>query len=894
MGVDSSYRISGAASAAVAAVNMGVSDERLVGPSLFKTFSQGACNTGPPSHAAMEAVLRERCLGARGRSVSAKDDVIYSRSVGSADSAGGPLWKGGGCEYNGSVCNGQCEGAIAGSGCDCEGARGVGGADEGQTDGVGERGSNDGSRYGGAREYGAFHPRCTVARPTLGFKSWLAEQIRFSQSLSSTMSLPRPPRAPAADVPVSSSAFSPAASPSASPFSSLSSLSSLPSLLSPACPSPSPSASSSAFPAQSSAPDDSPFATAPTTIVGFSAPSSTAAHPAASLLPSLIAPASPAHSTASSSTPSTPTLTPRSPYFSISSSHRRSQNCSSPQSGSPVPPPSPLLLGRFNLRSPLKAPLTAPLRAISRMAARRCRRGMAVSTSVAPVRDGVVQFEQTLELSCTLYCTPGPHHSLRFQEKPSTLVVRLMNRSGGSRVRGAQGAGAGGVGAGSGEGEDARVRACAAAAEGSGLSAGVGRGGSGCSEVEVGRHAVDLARLVPWSLQDTDLRPHTLAFPLSAAASGATLLATFGYELQISRRTSGIGAAGGAWGAGGGGGAESRVARADSRAFSAAAAEAELEAVALPCSSAHNSPASSPPRGAPLAHWAAAPLPAALGALGGEGGKEFGAWGEGEGQRRPADECAGQVSANKLQDGAREDGGGKEAKGVGEGEEGEEGRMRPEVVTEGEQGEGGSGAMGSEEELLHGESPCEGRAHGRAVVDVGCAGEAERVCVGEGAETSVEEAPVSGEGGSEGCGVVVNAATVNAATADAALDKHKLAPAFVPEAVASEVWGGVEEVCGGAGTEDLEGVEDAFIAMLEEQSKETRRGRGGSRDRRKGGRGVRGGRGRGRGSGGGEGGEEGVGAWLDGIPEVDGEGEEREEQEDKEDGTCGRESVGLK
>ncbi|CAI5949440.1 unnamed protein product [Closterium sp. NIES-64] len=818
MGVDTSYRISGASSAAVAAVNMGVSDERLVGPSLFKTFSHGACNTVPPSHAAMEAVLRERCLGARGRSVSAKDDVIYSRSVGSADGAGGTLWKAAGCEYNGGVCDGQCEGAIAGGGCDCEGARGVGGADEGQTEGLGERGSNDGSRFGEAREYGSFHPRCTVARPTLDFKSWLAEQIRFSQSLSSTMSLPRPPRAPAADVPAS-------------------------------------------------APTDSPFAIVPMAVAGSpahaTAPDSSAAHPAAALLPTLIAPPSPAHSTASS-TPSTPTLTPRSPYFSISSSHRRSQNCLSPQSGSPVPPPSPLLLGRFNLR------------------------------------DGVVQFEQTLELSCTLYCTLGPHHSLRFQEKPSTLVVRLMNRSGGSRARGAQGGGAGGGGTWGGEGNEARV----SAAEGVGVSAGGGRTGSGCSEVEVGRHAVDLARLVPWSLQDTDLRPHTLAFPLSASASGATLLATFGYELQISRRTSGIGAAGGAWGAGGGGGAESRVARADSRAFSAAAAEAALDEVALPCSSAHNSPASSPPRGAPLAHWAAAPLPAALGALGGEGGKEFGAWGQGEGERRPGDECAGQVSGKELCDGLRgadtcrgnggvqEDApkdGEKETRAVSEGKEGGDGSMEEKVVTEGQHGEGIAGVVGSEDELLHGERPCDGRPHGRAVVDVvGCEGEKERVCVAEGGEPSVDKGPAPDEEESVGCGVVVNAATVNAATADAA-DKHKLAPAFVPEAVASEVWGGVDELCGGAGAEDLEGVEDAFIAMLEEQSKETRRGRGSSRDRRKGGRGVRGGRGRGRGSGDGEGGGEGVGAWLDGIPEVDGEGEEREE----EDGKCGTESTGV-
>ncbi|CAI5512396.1 unnamed protein product [Closterium sp. Naga37s-1] len=268
------------------------------------------------------------------------------------------------------------------------------------------------------------------------------------------------------------------------------------------------------------------------------------------------------------------------------------------------------------------------------------RRGMAVGTSFAEVNEGVVKFEQMLQLSCTLYFSSGPSSTLRFQGKPSTVVVRVLDRTGGGAGGRSAGAGAGGV------------------AE--------GRIGS---SYEIGRHLVDLSRLVPQSLVETEIGPHTLSFPLDGPAKGAVLLATFGYELQINQHSGGGGS--GRYG-------EARVARAETRAF---------RAFSLP-SSARTSPSSSPSRSS---GWAGATTATSSSSAAWEARSGGGEWGmeEGQGETPGVEEGPEATSLERE---------GEVGVGAGEVYAGGEGEVEAEsAVVKGGGDEGGERAEGGGE-----------------------------------------------------------------------------------------------------------------------------------------------------------------------------------------------------
>ncbi|CAI5468518.1 unnamed protein product [Closterium sp. Yama58-4] len=297
------------------------------------------------------------------------------------------------------------------------------------------------------------------------------------------------------------------------------------------------------------------------------------------------------------------------------------------------------------------------------------RRGMSVGTSFAEVNEGVVRFEQMLQLSCTLYFSSGPSSTLRFQGKPSTVVVRVLDRTGGGAGGRSAGAGAGG------------------AAE--------GRMGS---SYEIGRHLVDLSRLVPQSLVETEIGPHTLSFPLDGPAKGAVLLATFGYELQINQHSGGGG--GGRYG-------EARVARAETRAF---------RAFSLP-SSARTSPSSSPSRSS---GWAGATTATSSSSAAWEARSGGGEWGMEEGQGETPGVEEGPEATSLEREG--EEGVGEVGAGAGGVYASGEGEVEPESgVVKGGGDEGGERAEGG--------------------------GEVESVVVREGwVETEDERVDVEGEG----------------------------------------------------------------------------------------------------------------------------------------------------
>ncbi|CAI5483004.1 unnamed protein product [Closterium sp. Yama58-4] len=116
------------------------------------------------------------------------------------------------------------------------------------------------------------------------------------------------------------------------------------------------------------------------------------------------------------------------------------------------------------------------------------RRGMSVGTSPMVVHRGVARFEQTLTMSCTMFFNAGGQGTVKFKRKPSTLCVQMLKSSGIGYV------------------------------------------------AELGRHSVDLAKLLPASLHEKEEgQPMTLSFQLAGLAEGAVMVATFGYELQLGR-----------------------------------------------------------------------------------------------------------------------------------------------------------------------------------------------------------------------------------------------------------------------------------------------------------------------------------------------------------------------
>ncbi|GJP31272.1 hypothetical protein CLOM_g10568 [Closterium sp. NIES-68] len=322
------------------------------------------------------------------------------------------------------------------------------------------------------------------------------------------------------------------------------------------------------------------------------------------------------------------------------------------------------------------------------------RRGMAVGTSFAEVNDGVVKFEQMLQLSCTLYFSSGPSSTLRFQGKPSTVVVRVLDRTGG------RSAGAGGARGGAG-------------------AAGAADGRIG-SSYEIGRHLVDLSRLVPQSLVETDIGPHTLSFPLDGPAKGAVLLATFGYELQINQHSGG--GSGGRYG-------EARVARAETRAF---------RAYSLP-SSARTSPSSSPSRSS---GWAGATTATSSSSAAWEARSGGGEWGLEEGQgETPGVEEGPEATSLEREGEERRGEVGVGSGGVSAG--GEEEFEAERVVVKGGGGEGGEKAEGGE------------NVESVVVSEGWGATEEQRMGVGgEGMEKRKEgKDELAGSGGAEGRGV---------------------------------------------------------------------------------------------------------------------------------------------
>ncbi|CAI7881407.1 unnamed protein product [Closterium sp. NIES-53] len=414
------------------------------------------------------------------------------------------------------------------------------------------------------------------------------------------------------------------------------------------------------------------------------------------------------------------------------------------------------------------------------------RRGMAVGTSFAEVNEGVVKFEQMLQLSCTLYFSSGPSSTLRFQGKPSTVVVRVLDRSGGGAGGRSAGAGAGG------------------AAE--------GRIGS---SYEIGRHLVDLSRLVPQSLVETEIGPHTLSFPLDGPAKGAVLLATFGYELQINQHSSGGG--GGRYG-------EARVARAESRAF---------RAFSLP-SSARTSPSSSPSRSS---GWAGATTATSSSSAAWEARSGGGEWGMEEGQGETPGVEEGPEATSLEREG--EEGVGEVGVGAGEVYAGGEGEVEAEsAVGKGGGGEGGERAEGggevefvvvregwgaTEDERAGTEGEGGGRDEGgKGGVGVSGGGEGggatEDVGNNETQDDTImdviELEDLVAIESSEGAESPFTARVPAISSAGAAADSSLSAPHAAPAAgVASDGAGGAEEE-EGVLEEEMEAVTDEFLALL--------------------------------------------------------------------------------
>ncbi|CAI5488035.1 unnamed protein product [Closterium sp. Naga37s-1] len=158
------------------------------------------------------------------------------------------------------------------------------------------------------------------------------------------------------------------------------------------------------------------------------------------------------------------------------------------------------------------------------------RRGMSVGTSPMVVHRGVARFEQTLTMSCTMFFNAGAQGTVKFKRKPSTLCVQMLKTSGIGYV------------------------------------------------AELGRHSVDLAKLLPASLHEKEEgQPMTLSFQLAGLAEGAVMVATFGYELQLGRGVT-------------------FLARVDTKSFRlyAATAIAAAAAAVSPTSSPPGSPQASP------------------------------------------------------------------------------------------------------------------------------------------------------------------------------------------------------------------------------------------------------------------------------------------------------------
>ncbi|CAI5986461.1 unnamed protein product [Closterium sp. NIES-65] len=420
------------------------------------------------------------------------------------------------------------------------------------------------------------------------------------------------------------------------------------------------------------------------------------------------------------------------------------------------------------------------------------RRGMAVGTSFAEVNEGVVKFEQMLQLSCTLYFSSGPSSTLRFQGKPSTVVVRVLDRTGGGAGGRSAGAGAGG------------------AAE--------GRIGS---SYEIGRHLVDLSRLVPQSLVETEIGPHTLSFPLDGPAKGAVLLATFGYELQINQHSGGGGS--GRYG-------EARVARAETRAF---------RAFSLP-SSARTSPSSSPSRSS---GWAGATTATSSSSAAWEARSGGGEWGMEEGQGETPGVEEGPEATSLEREGEVVEG------EVGAGEGVVHAGGKGEVEAESAVGKGGGGESGERAEsggevesvvVREGWGATEGDRVGIEGEGVGRDKEGKGVGVNEEGSLDVSGSSESGRDAvnnesqddtimdvieledivaiesSEGAESPFTTRVPAVSSAGAAADSSLSAPHAAPaEGVASDGAGGAEEEEGvGVLEEEMEAVTDEFLALL--------------------------------------------------------------------------------